>query len=87
MKIIFFIIPDLSECQLIQVPDAVFHLMRHTELKTCDLSCNVITKIPPKIAVKFNFITGMSHQSFNKNKQLNKLNMNFRLKLITQPNG
>lgn len=49
---------DLSECQLMQVPDAVYHLMRHTELKSCDLSGNVITKIPPKFAVKFSLITG-----------------------------
>lgn len=41
-----------------QVPDAVYHLMRHTELKSCDLSGNVITKIPPKLAVKFSLITG-----------------------------
>ena len=41
-----------------QVPDAVYHLMRHTELKSCDLSGNVITKIPPKFAVKFSLITG-----------------------------
>lgn len=53
-------LPDLSECQLMQVPDAVYHLMRHTELKTCDLSGNVITKIPPKFATKFSLITGKS---------------------------
>lgn len=41
-----------------QVPDAVYHLMRHTELKRCDLSGNVITKIPPKFAMKFSLITG-----------------------------
>lgn len=41
-----------------QVPDAVYHLMRHTELKRCNLSGNVITKIPPKFAVKFSLITG-----------------------------
>ena len=51
-------ISDLSECQLMQVPDAVYHLMRHTELKRCDLSGNVITKIPPKFAIKFSLITG-----------------------------
>lgn len=51
---------DLSECQLMQVPDAVYHLMRHTELKTCDLSGNVITKIPPKFAVKFSLITDLN---------------------------
>ncbi|CAG9809056.1 unnamed protein product [Chironomus riparius] len=59
---------DLSECSLIQVPDAVFHLMRHTELKSCDLSGNVITKIPPKFAVKFNLITelNLSHNQMAK---------------------
>ncbi|KAI5630655.1 leucine rich repeat domain-containing protein [Phthorimaea operculella] len=51
---------DLSECQLMQVPDAVYHLMRHTELKSCDLSGNVITKIPPKFAVKFSLITELN---------------------------
>ncbi|XP_037931629.1 leucine-rich repeat-containing protein 20-like [Teleopsis dalmanni] len=50
---------DLSECQLMHIPDAVYHLMRNTELKTCDLSCNVIKKIPPKFALKFNLITGI----------------------------
>lgn len=53
-----FFVLDLSECQLMQIPDAVYHLMRHTELKTCDLSGNVITKIPAKFAVKFSLITG-----------------------------
>ncbi|KAB0802653.1 hypothetical protein PPYR_04839 [Photinus pyralis] len=51
---------DLSNCQLMQVPDAVYHLMRHTELKTCDLSENVITKIPPKFAAKFSLITDLN---------------------------
>ena len=40
-------IADLSECQLMQVPDAVYHLMR-----------NVIKKISPKFALKFSLITG-----------------------------
>jgi len=51
---------DLSECQLMQVPDAVFHLMRNTTLKTCDLSGNVITKIPPKLPAKFSCITELN---------------------------
>lgn len=55
-----FFVPDLSNCQLMQVPDAVYHLMRHTELKTCDLSDNVITKIPPKFAEKFKLITNLN---------------------------
>lgn len=51
-----------------QVPDAVYHLMRHTELKSCDLSGNVITKIPPKFAVKFSLITALnlSHNQMSK---------------------
>lgn len=44
---------DLSECQLMQIPDAVFHLMRNTELQACNLSHNVISKIPPKLALNF----------------------------------
>ncbi|XP_055295368.1 leucine-rich repeat-containing protein 20 isoform X2 [Sitodiplosis mosellana] len=63
------LIPHLSECQLVQVPDAVYHLMRNTELKTCDLSSNVIKKIPPKFAMKFSLITDLN-LSLN---QLNKL--------------
>lgn len=43
-----------------QVPDAVYHLMRHTELKSCDLSDNDITKIPPKFAAKFSLITALN---------------------------
>jgi len=59
---------DLSECQLMQVPDAVYHLMRHTELKSCDLSSNDITKIPPKFAIKFSLITdlNLSHNQMAK---------------------
>lgn len=59
---------DLSECQLMQVPDAVYHLMRHTELKTCDLSGNVIKKIPAKFALKFSLITelNLSHNQMSK---------------------
>ncbi|XP_077284137.1 leucine-rich repeat-containing protein 20-like isoform X2 [Arctopsyche grandis] len=59
---------DLSDCQLMQVPDAVYHLLRHTELQTCDLSGNVITKIPPKFADKFNLITdlNLSHNQMSR---------------------
>ncbi|XP_017784548.1 PREDICTED: leucine-rich repeat-containing protein 20 isoform X2 [Nicrophorus vespilloides] len=59
---------DLSECQLMQVPDAVYHLMRNTELKSCDLSGNDITKITPKFALKFSLITdlNLSHNQISK---------------------
>ncbi|KAE8751396.1 hypothetical protein FOCC_FOCC001970 [Frankliniella occidentalis] len=51
---------NLSECQLMQVPDAVYHLMRHTPLTTCNLSGNVITKLPPKFALN------VSHNQMSK---------------------
>jgi len=51
---------DLSECQLVQIPDAVFHLMRETPLISCNLSGNVITKIPPKLAITFTLITELN---------------------------
>lgn len=65
---IIFFLSDLSNCQLMQVPDAVYHLMRNTQLKTCDLSENVITKIPPKFAEKFSLITylNLSHNQMAK---------------------
>jgi hypothetical protein len=47
-----------------QMPDAVFHLMRNTSLVTCNLSNNVITKIPPKLPLNFSLITGNSDISF-----------------------
>jgi len=51
---------DLSGCQLMQMPDAVFHLMRNTSLVTCNLSNNVITKIPPKLPLNFSLITELN---------------------------
>ncbi|XP_069982820.1 leucine-rich repeat-containing protein 20-like isoform X2 [Penaeus vannamei] len=59
---------DLSECQLCQVPDAVFHLMRNTPLTTCNLSGNLLSKIPPKFALKFCLITelNLSHNKMSK---------------------
>jgi len=51
---------DLSGCQLMQMPDAVFHLMRNTSLVTCNLSNNVITKIPPKLPLNFTLITELN---------------------------
>merc|ERR1711902_336644 len=56
-------IMDLSGCQLIQVPDAIYFMMKDTQLTACNLSSNVITKIPPKFPNNFNFITvlNLSH--------------------------
>lgn len=52
------IFSDLSQCELMQIPDAVYHLMRNTELQTCNLSGNVLKKMTPKFALKFSTITG-----------------------------
>jgi len=51
---------DLSSCQLLMVPDAIFHLMRETPLTTCNLASNIITKIPPKLARSFTLITDLN---------------------------
>ncbi|KAE9541797.1 hypothetical protein AGLY_003788 [Aphis glycines] len=49
---------DLSECQLMQIPDAIYLLMQNTQLVTCDLSNNVISKLPVKFTERFPSITG-----------------------------
>merc|ERR1712072_1260734 len=36
---------DLSDCQLMQVPDAVYYMMRNTTLVSCNLSSNLITEL------------------------------------------
>jgi Leucine-rich repeat (LRR) protein len=51
---------DLSNCQLMQVPDAIYFMMRNTPLIACDLSSNVITKIPSKLPTKFSFIKNLN---------------------------
>lgn len=56
--LVSFLVADLSDCQLMQVPDAVYFMMKDTNLVACDLSSNLITKIPPKFPVKFSLITG-----------------------------
>ncbi len=49
---------DLSDCQLIQVPDAIYFMMKDNPLTACNLSSNVITKIPAKFPLKFSLLTG-----------------------------
>ncbi|CAG0918098.1 unnamed protein product [Notodromas monacha] len=48
---------DLSDCQLMQVPDAIYHLMRNLRLIQVNLARNVIAKLPPKFPLKFSLIT------------------------------
>lgn len=63
--VVLCVIADLSDCQLMQIPDAVYHLMRNTVLKTCDLSSNDISKIGANLAKKFSEITGKDEQFSN----------------------
>ncbi|XP_022079560.1 leucine-rich repeat-containing protein 20-like [Acanthaster planci] len=44
---------DLSHCLLTAFPDAVFHLTRHTTIESCDLSHNLLKKLPAKFAATF----------------------------------
>merc|ERR1711953_1104168 len=53
-------ITDLSECQLTQIPDAIFLLMKNTSLQSCNLAGNLITKIPTKLATSFSLITELN---------------------------
>ena len=59
-KLYYLFFADLSGCQLIQVPDAIYFMMKDTQLTACNLSSNVITKIPPKFPNNFNFITELN---------------------------
>jgi len=56
---------DLSNCQLIQVPDAVYFMMRDTQLNSCNLSSNVISRLTPKFPTTFLSITDLN-LSYNK---------------------
>ncbi|KAH8288145.1 hypothetical protein KR054_003946 [Drosophila jambulina] len=67
---------DLSKCELMQIPDAVYHLMRNTELQTCNLSGNVLKSVSPKFSQKFSVITdlNLSHNKLTRlPEELNNL--------------
>ena len=50
---------DLSQCELVSIPVAVFMLMNSTQLEVCNLSANLLKRIPPKIAIEFTTLSGM----------------------------
>jgi len=60
---------DLSNCQLFQIPDAMYFMMRDTPLKSVNLSSNVLNKIPSKFPSSFNSITDLN-LSYNKMSSL-----------------
>lgn len=51
-------IADLSDCQITRIPDEIFDLVSDAKLKSCDLSNNVIRKLPPKFSIEFSLLTG-----------------------------
>ncbi|XP_005100295.1 leucine-rich repeat-containing protein 20 [Aplysia californica] len=51
---------DLSACQLTQMPDAVFLLMKNTVLQSCNLAENLLRKIPPKFPRAFTSLTELN---------------------------
>ena len=53
----------LCECGLRKFPDAVFFLMKGTELDKVDLSHNQLQKIPAKLGTKFASITSKQGRS------------------------
>ena len=54
---------DLSSCSLIQVPIAAYFILKATEISSCDLSGNLITKISPKYGTYFIHITTLNFSS------------------------
>lgn len=75
-------VTDLSDCQLTKIPDEVFDLVKDAKLKSCDLSRNVLRKLPPKFSVEFSLLTGKVYKTkfiqfnfFNKRKLPTDLNL------------
>ncbi|XP_041363472.1 leucine-rich repeat protein SHOC-2-like [Gigantopelta aegis] len=56
---------DLSDCQLTQIPDAIYILVRSTTIEVCNLSRNLLRQIPPKVGTTFPNITVL-HLSGNR---------------------
>ncbi|XP_054773808.2 leucine-rich repeat protein SHOC-2-like [Lytechinus pictus] len=51
---------DLSSCLLESVPQAVYHLMRKTQLSSIDLSHNALTIMSKKLPMKFPSVTAFN---------------------------
>lgn len=84
MLMFFLFFSDLSDCQLMQVPDAIYFMMKNTKLTACNLSSNVLTKIPPKFPAKFSLITGKFH---NQPKKTGNPEVNFTCSYSYIPYG
>ncbi|XP_045473727.1 leucine-rich repeat-containing protein 20-like [Harmonia axyridis] len=47
---------DLSDCQMVHIAEGVYHIMKDTEVKTLNVSGNVLTKVSPRLVVKFSLL-------------------------------
>ena len=54
---------DLNSCSLMQVPDAVYSLMKASHILHCNVSGNLITKISPRFGPCFRHITTLNLSS------------------------
>lgn len=59
---------DLSDCQLMTVPDAIYHLLRSTSLTACNLSTNELSRITPKFITRFSHLRelNLSHNKMTR---------------------
>ena len=57
-------VSDLSECQLVQVPHALYLLLSQTPPQICNFSHNEIKRIPPKLCQNFTQMSGNKHNCF-----------------------
>lgn len=49
---------DLSKCGLLKIPDAAYLMLKETVVAKCDLSGNLIKRIPSKFFTKFPSLSG-----------------------------
>ncbi|XP_045214384.2 leucine-rich repeat-containing protein 20-like [Mercenaria mercenaria] len=53
---------DLSKCELMKIPDAVYFMLKDSVVNKCDLSDNIIKRIPSKFCTKFQALTELQLQ-------------------------
>lgn len=54
----YFVLTDLSDCELTKVPDAVYMMLKETLVESCNLSQNILQSLPRKLCSKFCRIQG-----------------------------
>lgn len=51
---------DLSHCELMSLPEAVFFILKDIQLREVNLSHNQLKKLPKKFSSRFNTVTSES---------------------------